>query len=89
MSYSRNMSDKTYQITIEVYGPDSWFDPHSVALNGGLHDDDIWKTFEFIFDGSEEEKDQFIGNKLDDIDDMCGGRGSLNYELYVEEVESN
>mgnify|MGYP005663538169 FL=1 len=81
------MSEKqNYKIEIEVYGPDSWFDPHSVALNGGLHDDDIWKTFEFIFDGSEEEMESFVDDKLDEIDAACGGRGSLNYDLYVEEV---
>ena len=82
------MSDKTYQIEIIVYGPDSWFDPLLVARNGGLHDDDIWQTFEFIFDGSEEELEKFIGDKLDDIDAMCGGRGSLNYDCDVEEIES-
>ena len=79
------MSDKTYQITIEVYGPDSWFDRDAVAASGGYLGEP-WKTWEFTFSGSQEELESFIDRKLDDIDAYCGGRGSLNYDLYVDEV---
>ena len=81
------MSEKHYQIEIIVYGPDSWFDPNKVASRGGYLGEP-WKTLEFIFYGSKEELEFFIDDKLDDIDAMCGGRGSLNYDLYVEEIES-
>ena len=81
------MSEKlTYEITIDVYGPASWFDPHKVAASGGLGAEDIHETCVFTFSGTEEEMQSFVADKLNEIDDACGGRGSLNYELYVDEV---
>ena len=81
------MSEKlNYKITIDVYGPDSWFDPNKVAASGGFGGEDIHETYEFTFSGSEEEMESFVDGKLDEIDAICGGRGSLNYDLYVDKV---
>jgi hypothetical protein len=81
------MSEKlNYEITIDLYGPDSWFDPNKVAASGGFGAEDVYETFVFTFSGTKEEMESFVIDKLNEIDDACGGRGSLNYELYVDEV---
>lgn len=77
------MSDKTYRITIYIYGYDSDF--HLDMLYPGCFGpDDVWRTYEYSFTGSVEERDEFISNELDEIEFSGGGRGALHYDIDIE-----